>query len=213
MAERLTSDDGLRSNLTRATLIGFVTESEGLESELGVAMEACKGIRKRQRALKKRIEDAGIDADAFKQARADAEIPGEVREQRARAYAQYMAWMGKPIGTQAVLPLEAGAPQPEVPAEAHPMPANGQDIEEQDAVAENQRNRIINHGRIAGERGDQASTNPWTPGTLGYAIWHDGWQQGQEKLVQSSIGSDSAQAAPPRQRRRRAQPDTPPAAA
>jgi len=167
------------SNISRATVLGFIKEMDEVESELAEALAACKAPRKKVRAIRKRMEDAGINQAAFDAMRRDAEKPGSVRQEEHRQYLMMMQYIGKPANFQGSFVFE--------------------DSEEDIAAAsQHQKDQVRAGGLAAGKGGGGRGENPWVPGTELYSVWDEAWSEGNEVFMegQREIAQSMAPDAP-----------------
>lgn len=130
-----------------------------IEQELEEAKAEVKEVIESRKNLRKIIKATGINMVGFDRARADRDKPGVVREEENAEYLQQMRWLNKPVGEQAELDL--GEPETAPP-----------DI---------QIERAQNHGRAVGKNGGDRNDCPWTPGTLLFATWIEGWSEGRKE--------------------------------
>lgn len=123
------------------------------------------GARKDLRAdIKTSVGKEGLIA--FDRARKDADMSGELREKRERAYRQFMVWQNKPIQGNLF---------------------DGQGLDEEGIAALNvhQLKGIDADGLDAGKGGRPRDGNPWTPGTEGYQRWDTAWMRGQAEIAET----------------------------
>lgn len=145
----------------------FLGDHEECESEIAVAMEACKAPRKALKDLRKRIKDSGIDLVAFDRAREDREKPSIQREREDAHYRQLMGFLRKPVGTQAAL-------DPAV-------------VE----FSEAELKIVDREGLEAGQAGDNVDICSYTPGSEAFARWQTAWGEGQKLAVERQMGDDN----------------------
>ena len=176
------------SNVSQQTVREFLDEWDDIESEIGEVMAAAKEPQKRLRALKKRIEDAGISQRAFKRMREDAEIPATERMDDHRQYLMFMQYIGKPLLFQGEFAFDE---------------SDQVDIEEPIAT-DRGRQRVSDHGFTAGKAGKSNDINPWNPGTATFALWQENYTAGREEFLadQARIAGEMAPAAAPTRRGR-----------
>jgi hypothetical protein len=154
--------DGL-GNVSQATILNFHAEYK----EANDAVDEAVGERKNLRA---RIKGAGINLKAWDRMLKDAEKSGERREEEDRHYRYLMAALSKPVG------VNGGGHG----YEAANDPVDNRSPEEIVADQVARLKAIDAEGADAARRGDNASTNPWTPGTEEHARWHNAWMRDTE---------------------------------
>lgn len=121
----------------------------------------------------KRAKSAGLNIDEFKRAHKAKKAGWEVVQQNEKDFAQYTAWLGKPVGTQGKmfgdvqLPTEKGL----------------EELKERD---------VEQAGYTAGTNGSDISECPYKPGDRHHAAWVRGLHKGVEFM--EGRGGD----APPR---------------
>lgn len=170
------------SNVTRNSILGFIDEYLTADD----AVDTAVGERK---DLRKRIKGAGIDLKAFDRMRRDSQRSGEERERDDREYRRYMAFIGKPVGTQTSFTF---------------VDDEQEETEEEGSATQLRRlNAAEREGLKAGKDGQRADSNPWTPGSEEFARWSDAWQQGQAEKVAAmpGTGTGNGAAAPKKQGR------------
>lgn len=132
------------------------------------------------RNVYKRAEQAGLDRKTLKRAYTDAQKAENERHVDDERYRRYMAWLGKPIGTQAEMPLPNGEG-----GEDTEQPANGEDTE---AVAKHENNAAFESGVAAGAAGNP-NANPFDVGTENHQSYSLGWSSGQKQAVEALGGA------------------------
>lgn len=167
-------------NVSQATLLEFhdeLVEAYRLKASADGAL----------RNVYKRAEQAGLDRKTLKRAYTDAQKAENERQVDDERYRRYMAWLGKPIGTQAEMPLPNGE------TEGAEQPANGEDTE---AVAKHENNAAFEEGLSAGKAGANGASNPHEPGSEAMQSWSSGWAAGQKEAVMA-LGGATRRAARP----------------
>jgi hypothetical protein len=189
---------------SRVAFLEFIEAYEDIDQAVAEAV----GMRKDLRA---RIKGAGLNLTAFDRARKESNKSAEKRTEEDRAYRAMMAWLGKPIGTQANLfaelePVERVEPlarsEPPLPLDlqqaiTQEAPKPEQAARPDDSAmrfSEAQIQRVFDHGQQAGLSGLARANNPWNTGTYLCQRWDEGWLDGQHLLLINGPGKSSASA-------------------
>lgn len=160
MAESLRNSTQGNEFGNAAQFLGWLGRYADCDAEVADAVQARKDLRAE---IKAAVGKEGLIA--FDRARKDADMSGELREKRERAYRQFMAWQSKPIGFQASMDL---------PTDEAARALNVHELK-----------RIDNEGEAAGKAGRKRDSNPWTPGTEGYQRWDTAWMRGQAEIAET----------------------------
>jgi hypothetical protein len=154
------SEEQVPSNVTAETSLAFHVRYAELDSELGEALAGVKSVRRRVTALRREIKGAGIDIKGFDRARSDAALSGSEREAMIVEHRRQLAWLKKPIGTQATIDLPATE---FTPAELRLK---------------------TQAGHAAGKAGRRRDSNPENLNTEAFVAWDGGWMDGQKELAE-----------------------------
>jgi hypothetical protein len=164
-----TATPEFEQNVSRATILEFFDEYDQADNTVAEAV----GFRK---DLLARMTGEGIRVPAYIQMRKLSRQSGEEREKHDRAVRYYMACIGKPLGIGTAAAAEAPTP------------------EEDRSITEHQRRKVHGDGVAAGRAGHARDTNSWSPGSLLYAIYDEGWREGAEALAQTTVQEEPAAA-------------------
>lgn len=185
MAAPLSAEREPLGNVTQASTLEFIDKHIEVDEECAEAKETVRSINRRRKDLRKTIQAAGINMEAFDRAIADNKRSGAEREAENRHYAQYMAWLRKPVGYQTTMFNETDTG------------AAAFDVHELE--------RADSEGYDAGKNGAPIDNCSWTPGTEAAARWMTAWGRGSEvwlegqKEIAATLGNG---ATPPRGRGR-----------
>lgn len=159
----------------KGTFLEFIEEYTNVDQAVAEAVAMRKDLRKR-------IKGAGFNLAALDRARKLSQSSGEKRDAEDQHLRRYMEWLGKPLGFQAAMGFMANPTD---------QPKDAAD------VAPHQVHRVEDHGRVAAERGEPRTANPWSPGTFLCQIWDSQWLAATAKKEAAEEKGNGAAAAAP----------------
>lgn len=158
-------DAAIKTNMTAGTLQAAIVDMDGWDDKVDLAVAAAKRTKDLRKAARARHASEGVDLEVMDEIREMKKADLADLRQKETTRAQYMVWQGfEPVGTQAEMFAKPSAEEDEARMK-------------HDAMLQ---------GKAAGRRGDPRTANRFEVGTVAYAAFDTGWNEGDTEAFKAA---------------------------